>query len=74
MLKSDCALNFLNRLFTHFDQIGAAFVSSLLNLSFFFHLDALELGCKLAEHELSDFQLKIKSSGMARSFNMIDEG
>ena len=43
-------------------------------MSLFFFIDALELGCKLAEHELSDFQLKIKSSGLARSFNMIDEG
>jgi len=36
-------------------------------------LDALELGCKLAEHELSDFQLRVKSSGQARSFSMVSE-
>ena len=36
-------------------------------------VEALEIGCHVAAHELEDFQLKVKETGAMRKFNVIKE-
>ena len=37
------------------------------------YIEALELGCQLAAHQIDDFTLKVKSSGEQKKFSLLDE-
>ena len=55
------------------EQSSSQFLISTPHLVFLAILDALEMGCQLANHGVSDFTLKMKGSGEAKTFGVLSE-